>query len=106
MKQINIHQLKYGIETDDLNLIIETIKANDKVLNVNLFGSRAKGNYKQNSDLDLALITNNLTLDELLEIKINLNNLMLPFKIDIIDFNKISNNDLIEHIKKFGIVIG
>lgn len=96
---------KFGISSDDLDLIIKTICLNKKIEKIILFGSRAKGNYKKGSDIDIAIIAENLNFDELLMIKVNINELFLPYKIDIIDFNKLENQDLIKHIKRVGIKI-
>jgi predicted nucleotidyltransferase len=59
---------KWGIASYDLQKIYETIRANKKVKSVILFGSRAKGNYRKGSDIDLAIQTDNITIDELLQI--------------------------------------
>jgi predicted nucleotidyltransferase len=105
MIQTNEFDLKYGIESDDLNEIVQVIKQNKKITQIIHFSSRAKGNFRQGSDLDLALIASDLTLDELLDIKVNLYELMLPFNVDLVNYNKISNNDLLEHINRIGKLI-
>ncbi|MHB1688533.1 MAG: nucleotidyltransferase domain-containing protein [Ignavibacteriaceae bacterium] len=98
----NTFAAHYGIPPNDLKRIVEIIRQNKKVMQIILFGSRAKENYKNGSDIDLALIADNLTLDELLQIKINIDDLMLPYSFDIIDYKKISNEDLRNHIQRVG----
>ena len=102
----NNNEILFGLETTVLDLIVRTISKNEKVKKVILFGSRAKGNYKIGSDIDLALFSQNLDHDELLKINVEVSGLLLPYKIDILDFNKITNKELKEHILKIGKVLG
>jgi predicted nucleotidyltransferase len=48
-----------------------------------LYGSRAKGNYRPGSDIDLTLLGESLNLTELQKIELELDDLMLPYKIDL-----------------------
>ncbi|WP_321826277.1 restriction endonuclease subunit S [Maribacter dokdonensis] len=68
-----------------------------------LFGSRAKGNYRNGSDIDLTLVGNNLTLSQQFAIETALDDLLLPYKMDLSIFHKIENQDLIDHINRVGI---
>ncbi|MCU7491014.1 MAG: nucleotidyltransferase domain-containing protein [Ignavibacteria bacterium] len=68
-----------------------------------LYGSRAKGNFKNGSDIDLTLEGDELELDTLLKILNELDELDLPYKIDLSIYSAISNNDLLEHINRVGI---
>lgn len=67
-----------------------------------LYGSRAKGNYKNGSDIDLTIIDQGLSFSELLQIENKLDDLLLPYKIDLSLKRQISNPDLIEHIEHVG----
>jgi type I restriction enzyme S subunit len=69
-----------------------------------LYGSRAKGNYRPNSDIDLTLKCKNVDLSTLFKIETDLDDLLLPYKIDLSIFHKIENQDLIEHINRVGVV--
>jgi len=40
-----------------------------------------------------------------MKIKVELSKLMIPYTVDIIDYNSIKNNDLIEHIARVGKVL-
>lgn len=66
-----------------------------------LFGSRAKGNFKRGSDIDLAL-TGPVDFSELGAIAWELDDLLLPWEIDLIPLKTISNPDLREHITRVG----
>jgi len=95
----------YGIDQSDFKRLIDVISSNNKVSEAILFGSRAKENYKNYSDVDIALKTNDLTFDELLDIKVMLEDLMLPYYIDVLDYDKIKNQNLKDHINRVGIRI-
>jgi len=85
---------------------IEKIKAvfvnHPEVEQVVLYGSRAKGNYRPGSDIDLAILGEGVTLTQLLKIENELDELLLPYKIDLSQLHKIENPDLVAHIRRVG----
>ncbi|NOQ25361.1 MAG: nucleotidyltransferase domain-containing protein [Bacteroidales bacterium] len=70
-----------------------------------LYGSRAKGNYRNNSDIDISLVGKAIDLTILLKLENQLDDLLLPYTIDLSIFYKIENTDLIDHINRLGIVL-
>ena len=68
-----------------------------------LYGSRAIGNYREGSDIDLT-IKGNIEFEDLQRIINELDDLFLPYKFDISIFKNINNNDLIDHIKRVGMI--
>jgi len=75
-----------------------------EVDNAVLYGSRAKGNFKQGSDIDLTLYGSALSLKTLLKIESDLDELLLPYKIDLSLFEHIADPDVIDHIRRVGVV--
>lgn len=69
---------------------------------VMIYGSRAMGNFKAGSDIDLVIIDNGLEFSELLKLENQLDDLLLPYKIDISLKRQISNEKLLEHINRVG----
>jgi predicted nucleotidyltransferase len=68
-----------------------------------LYGSRAKGNYKRGSDIDLTLQGGaDLTLTVLYHIMDELDDLLLPYQIDLSIWHLIDDLALREHIKRVG----
>lgn len=67
-----------------------------------LYGSRAKDNYRNGSDIDLALKGEKLNLSLLHKIENELDELYLPYKIDLSIYHQISNEDLLKHIERVG----
>ena len=76
-------QGKHGLPLYAWDQILESIKSYDDVERVILYGSRAKGNYHTASDIDLCLEGKNLTLKDLFVIENQLDDLLLPWKIDL-----------------------
>ena len=97
--------MKYGLKHNVLESIINIFSKYIKVEKVVLYGSRAKGNYKNGSDIDLTLIGKNINIQDLNEIHLELDELYLPYSFDISIFEKLENIDLVEHINRVGITI-
>ncbi len=83
-----------------LNKITEILKSNYKIKQIFLFGSRAKGTAKPGSDIDISIKGDNLTLSDIFNLSLKIDELDLPYKVDIIDYDKISNVELKEHIDR------
>jgi predicted nucleotidyltransferase len=79
------------------------VKYND-VENVVLYGSRAKGNYKPFSDVDITL-TGDITHNRCNRLSMDIDDLLLPYQFDISIFHTLANPDLIDHIRRVGITI-
>jgi len=90
------------------DLQIEKIRAifskYSELENVILFGSRAKGDYKNNSDIDIAL-KGNVSFTIRNKIFNDIEELYLPFYTDVIIYSQIDNQDLIHHIERVGVSI-
>jgi predicted nucleotidyltransferase len=95
---------KFGLPSDVIRKIQSIFLKNKHVEKVIIFGSRAMGNYRAGSDIDLTLIGLELTLSEQLNIENELDDLLLPYKIDLSLFQQIENSDLKTHIQKRGLI--
>ena len=97
--------MKFGISDpalEQITAVFKSVSAIDKVI---LFGSRAKGSYKTGSDIDIALIGNNLDISTLSKIDLLLDDLNLPFTFDVLIYTRIENPDLIDHVRRVGVVL-
>ena len=92
----------YGLKEKHITAIRSVFSKYPQVEKAILYGSRAKGNYRNGSDIDLTLAGKDLDLKILSKIENELDDLMLPYKIDLSILRKIDNPDLSEHIKRVG----
>jgi predicted nucleotidyltransferase len=67
-----------------------------------IYGSRAKGNYRPGSDIDLALFGPGLDWDMLGKIAAQLEESPIPYQVDLTLFEKLDNASLRDHIKRVG----
>lgn len=94
----------YGLKQRYLDQMKEVFNAHAAVEKVILYGSRAKGDYRKWSDIDLTFIGNGLTLSLLMKIETELDDLLMPYKIDASIYTSIENEDLVDHINRVGAI--
>jgi predicted nucleotidyltransferase len=89
-------------ETDQLQRVFEIESSISEVI---LYGSRAKGTYRPGSDVDLTLKGEGLTTDKLMTLSAKIDDLLLPYEVDLSIYKHIDNPDLMDHITRVGKVI-
>ncbi|MEI6854003.1 MAG: nucleotidyltransferase domain-containing protein [Bacteroidota bacterium] len=95
----------FGLKKSDIETIVAIMKENEMVEEVLIFGSRAKGTYKNGSDVDLALKGKlNFTITAHIGFLLN-EETNMPYKFDVIDYLSIQNKELTEHIDRVGVVL-
>ncbi|NTW56313.1 MAG: nucleotidyltransferase domain-containing protein [Chlorobiaceae bacterium] len=98
--------MKFGLEEPTISQINAVISRYRQVERVVLYGSRAKGNYKAGSDIDLTLIGgDDLDLKVLYHIMDDIDDLLLPYSFDISLFRSITDPDVLDHIDRVGKVL-
>ena len=99
---MNSDQHDNGLSEETIRKINTVFAAHSEIERVILYGSRAKGNYRPGSDIDLTVTGEPLSLTQLARIEEELDDLLLPYKIDLSELRRIENNDLLEHINRVG----
>ncbi|MBN1930728.1 MAG: nucleotidyltransferase domain-containing protein [Desulfobacterales bacterium] len=94
--------MQYGLKQITIEKICWIFSKYEQVEEVILYGSRAKGNYRPGSDVDLTLKGKKLNLKVLNKISVDLDDLLLPYTFDISIYHHITNPDVIEHIERVG----
>ncbi|MBE0507206.1 MAG: nucleotidyltransferase domain-containing protein [Marinospirillum sp.] len=103
-----IQALEYqtGLSSKDLALIRQAAEACPEIEQLVLFGSRAKGNYRKGSDVDLAVMGSKVTYETITQLADQLNEeLPLPWFFDVLDYNTLTEPALKEHIDRVGLVV-
>ena len=95
---------RFGLKDSEQELIRDVLRRHDEITEAKIFGSRAKGNFKPGSDIDLTLSGSGL--DERIRGRIDeeLDDLLLPYQFDLSVFTSITHADLIDHIRRVGVV--
>lgn len=91
-----------GLTGNQQNTLLKILCSNPKVEAIWLFGSRAMGNYRANSDIDIALSGHQLTTDDIASITDQIEQTTIPYHVDILVTHRIKNSALLEHIEKYG----
>lgn len=91
----------FGLPDHTIALITAYFEQQPEVSEVQVYGSRAMGNYKRGSDIDLAIFTT-CNDDISGRIKSELGELPTPYMFDVTDYNRISHNGLKAHIDHVG----
>lgn len=92
----------FGLSQKTFDQISAVFASYGQIERAVLYGSRAKGTYRSGSDIDLALVGEQLTEKQLLEIETRLDDLLLPYGIDLCRLETIESPALIEHINRVG----
>lgn len=94
--------MSYGLPDSAISGLCRIFADNPKIDKVVLYGSRAKGTFRNGSDIDLTLYGQDLTLQDLNYLEQEIDDLLLPYKVDLSIFSHIDNPDLIDHIQRVG----
>jgi predicted nucleotidyltransferase len=95
--------MMYGLKPETIAQIQEAIAKIETIDQVILYGSRAKGNYRNGSDIDITLLGENLSLNNAVyPLMDEIEELYLPYSFDISIFEHIDNAHLKEHIERVG----
>ncbi|MGL4941703.1 MAG: nucleotidyltransferase domain-containing protein [Thermoguttaceae bacterium] len=98
--------MNHGLSERSLATIGQIFARYPAVERAVLYGSRAEGNYKPGSDIDLTLHTNDaFTHTDLLRIMGDFDDSTLPYMVDVSEYKTLQNDDLIAHIDRVGKVI-
>jgi len=95
---------RFGLEENDIQAVCAVLACYPEVKKAVLYGSRAKGTYKNGSDIDMTFCGGaDLTLKVLYRIMEGIDNLLLPYMFDLSIFKQISDPDVVAHIRRVGV---
>ncbi len=99
----NNNRNKFGLTERDMKTIQEILIKYPEVREVRLFGSRAKGNYKPGSDIDIAVINEGVSSKTINDLSSDFEESSLPYTVDVVNFPTLSHKEFMEHITNAGI---
>jgi uncharacterized protein len=93
---------QFGLTATVLAMLREVFANYPAVTEVRLYGSRAKGNFRPSSDIDLSIMDKAVTDTQLMKMENDIDDLPLPYSVDLSLFHHIDNPTLAEHILRIG----
>ena len=96
--------MNHGLSENTVDRIRDVLADFPEVEKAVLYGSRAKGNHRPSSDIDLTLYGRALGQSQLARIDAALDDLLLPYKIDLSEMSSLSHPALLDHIRRVGMV--
>ncbi len=94
---------RFGLPLHAVEKLCAVFRAYPQVERVILYGSRAKGNYRVGSDIDLTVEGEGLSLAQLLAMESQIDELLLPWMVDLSLKDHIDNPALLDHIARVGL---
>ncbi|HKK34487.1 MAG TPA: nucleotidyltransferase domain-containing protein [Desulfomicrobiaceae bacterium] len=94
--------MRFGLKAGTIDRINGVFLSHPEVHEVILYGSRAKGSYRLGSDIDLTMRGTGLDLRLMNRISLEIDDLLLPYSVDLSIFAHIDNKELLDHIERVG----
>lgn len=94
--------MKFGLSQPTIEMLKGVFAGFPQIEQVVIYGSRAKGCFREGSDIDLAIVAPSMSHSELMKLEDQIDNLMLPYEMDLALLHHIENSDLIDHIQRVG----
>jgi predicted nucleotidyltransferase len=92
----------FGLDEDLRSKFNKVFASFPEIEKVIIYGSRAKGNYREGSDIDLCLVGDDLNEAIRKRVWLMLDELNTPYLIDLSVFNQLESKGLIDHIQRVG----
>lgn len=103
MTNLELNCSVFGLSSRDCKQILGAISKFKEIRRAVIYGSRAMDNYKNGSDVDIAIFGEEITFSIVVSLSTILNQeLPLAYFFDVIDYKEINSSDLVRHIDSFG----
>ncbi|WP_297324282.1 nucleotidyltransferase domain-containing protein [Nitrosomonas sp.] len=100
-----IQDRPFGLSSTTLDKLNSVFAQHPAINSVLIYGSRVKGNYRAGSDIDLTIKGDEIPFAEFIHIENQIDDLMLPYTVDLSQYHLLENTDLIAHIDRIGVAI-
>ena len=95
----------FGLTPATLDKLNSVFAQHSSIASVLIYGSRAKGNYRTGSDIDLTIKGSDISFAEFMQIENQIDDLLLPYTVDLSQYKQLNNIELIGHIDRVGVEI-
>jgi predicted nucleotidyltransferase len=96
---------EFGLSDKSHHILMSIIDKYNEIKEVRIYGSRAKGNFTNRSDVDLVICNSTITRKQIARIINEINESDFPYLVDLQAFEDIKNEDLLFHIKRVGKIL-
>jgi len=96
---------QFGLSDQTLETVRDILASCPEVEKALVYGSRAMGNYRAGSDIDITLIGAQLSMDVLFKLVRLFDESNLPYMVDLSIMANINNPNLSDHIDRVGQVL-
>ena len=94
--------MEFGLNQETIDKINSVFENHPEIDKVIIYGSRAKGNYRMGSDIDLSMFGNDLEYDLIGKVNSEIDDLNTPYLFDISIFKLLNSPSLEDHINRDG----
>jgi predicted nucleotidyltransferase len=94
--------MEFGLNQETIDKINSVFVKHPEIDKAIIYGSRAKGNYRTGSDIDITLIGNDLEYDLKGVVSSEIEDLNTPYLFDISIFQLLKSPSLEEYINRVG----
>ena len=95
--------MQFGLKAHVNQQIVDVLKKQSEIKSAILYGSRAMGNFRPGSDIDLTLTGESLPNSVVARVENEIDDLLLPYLFDISILSHIENPNVVDHIHRVGI---
>lgn len=94
--------MKFGLEDKKIKKIVSVFSKYEAVEKAVIFGSRARGDFEYNSDIDIAVYTNGKSVTGL---QSDLEEAVGIYKLNLIFMDELNNDQLRKNIERDGVEV-
>ncbi|SNS62657.1 Nucleotidyltransferase domain-containing protein [Anaerovirgula multivorans] len=95
--------MMFGINKKILDEIVYILSTDENIVNAYIFGSRARGDFKDYSDIDIALFVEDGNRSS--TIAVDINEINCIYKFDIVMIKESTTKELLDNIRRDGVKI-
>lgn len=92
----------FGLSDTSIKKLFSVLEKKSSIQKAIIYGSRAIGNFREGSDIDMTLFGESLVEKDLFVLLDEIDDLLLPYTIDLSIYHLLKNENLIDHIDRVG----